>query len=234
MGVILICRLATGEEHFDAWGWRLPFLSSSVLLILSLFIRRKMKESVLFERLRNAGNICKHPLKESFTNKTNLYFISVALFGYLLGLQCLSMTVSVFVQTFLESSLKIETKLTFYIMTVAFTCIVPLFILSGYLSDRYGRKPIIIIGFLSAILSFYPIFMALTRYGYYVDPNAEVLVPNPNYSPGMLTFLIGLMNAMFALTNGPGTALLVELFPTRLRYTSLSIPYHISSGIFGG
>jgi MFS family permease len=144
------------------------------------------------------------------------------------------MTVSVYVQTFIEVTLKTESKLSFYLMTVSFASIVPIFVLAGYLSDRVGRKTIIIAGFLSSIITFYPIFLALSHYGPFEDPNAPILVVNPNYSPGMLSILIGSMNAMFALTNGPGTSLLVELFPTRIRYTSLSISYHLSAGIFGG
>jgi MFS family permease len=230
--VALISKLAVGDEKFDNWGWRIPFWFSGIFLLLSLLISRVMKESDMYVKLKSSGNVCKKPLVGAFTDKSNLYFITIALFGYLLGQQCLSTTVYVYTQMFIESSLKTESKLSFYLMTVSFASIVPIFILAGYLSDRIGRKTIITIGFLSSIITFYPIFLGLEHYGPFENPKSDILIPNPNYSPGMLSILIGSMNAMFAFTHGPGTALLVELFPTRTRYTSISIPYHISR-IFG-
>jgi len=110
----------------------------------------------------------------------------------------------------------------------------PGFLIVGSLSDKHGRKPFMLAGLFLACALFYPCYIGLYHFGPYVDPTAKALVANPSYSPVMLSFLVFVMTTFVCLVYGPIAAFLVELFPTSIRYTSMSLPYHIGNGVFGG
>ena len=135
--------------------------------------------------------------------------------------------------TYLQTSLQVSTNETYIIMAVALLAASPLFIIVGWASDIYGRKPFMLLGLLFATLTLYPLFWGMTKYGAVLTPPHKS-PPNPHYSPVLLCLFIFLQVCCAALAYGPLAAFLVELFPTNIRYTCLSVPYHIGAGVFGG
>jgi MFS family permease len=144
MGVIGTTRIVLGEDAFRTWGWRIPFLLSFVLLGVSIYIRIRMKESPLFVRMKADGKASKHPLKESFTNKTNLRYVLLALFGATAGQGVVWYTGQFYALTFLQATLKVNWKSAYVIVSIALALTTPLFVYFGRLSDRIGRKRIML------------------------------------------------------------------------------------------
>ncbi len=295
LGVIVFLKTFLGAEKFEAWGWRIPFLISIVLVFISFYIRLKMKESPMFEKLKMEGNVSKNPLKESFQKKANLKLVLLALFGAVMGQGVIWYTSQFYAQSFLENTCKIEFNESRYILLWAIALATPFFIVFGSLSDRFGRKWIMLGGMFLAIIFYRPIYQnfldrsnisvisenipvlnnelnASTKnkitdteknlittsevvelangFSYlktisepisFVSENNTV-VPSIKYSNIRLPFktyswfifLVFVQILFVTMVYGPIAAFLVDLFPTRIRYTSMSLPYHIGNGVFGG
>ncbi len=221
MGVIGATRIWLGEEAFREYGWRIPFLLSFVLLGVSLYIRLKMKESPLFTKLKQSGGTAKNPLKESFTNPVNLKYVLLALFGATAGQGVVWYTGQFYALTFLQNALGLVWSDAYIIMSIALLITTPLFIAFGAWSDRIGRKRIMLGGCALGAVTYVPIYMAMD---YFSDPL--------NW-PAMI-MLLAVQMVYVCMVYGPIAAFLVELFPTKIRYTSMSLPYHIGNGWFGG
>ena len=333
--VILLCRWATGDD-FEVWGWRIPFLVSVVLLAISVYIRLQLEESPAFEQIRAEGKLAKAPLTEAFANRGNLKIVLLALFGATAGQAVVWYAGQFYALFFLERTLQLEAASANLILIAALLIGTPFFVVFGALSDRIGRKTLVMTGCLLAVLTYFPTFKAITHYAnpaleravatapvvVVADPArcslqfdpvgkaafrescdvaktalARAGVPYRNeaatagatalvrigtgatavtvpafeggaldaaafkaatgdfgkqlrgaldtagYPPRadmsqvnypMVIALCAWLVILVTLVYGPIAAWLVELFPTRIRYTSMSLPYHIGNGWFGG
>ena len=310
--VVLTASLAMSHDAWVAWGWRLPFLFSLVLLAISLWTRAKLHESPVFRRMQAEGNVARNPLRESFDSWAKWRRVLVALFGVAAGLTVIFYTAQFQSLTFVQSALRIDDTSARMIVGTAATVSLGWYILFGWLSDRIGRKPPLLIGYAATLLLLFPLFHwmmaagnpglaqamarapvtvtgsdcrfdpfatkgqatscgklldALTRRGVPYrklegapgaapsiaiagrpapadDKGLDAALQAAGYQPGKVTppidraikvvIAIVLIGALSGATYGPVAALLVELFPARVRYTSMSLPYHIGSGYFGG
>ena len=242
MAIIGVTRGWMGEEAFRGGGahaiagWRIPFLFSFILLAVSLYIRLKLKESPLFAKLKSQGQLSRNPLKESFTNPVNLRYVLLALFGATAGQGVVWYTGQFYALTFLQTVLKLHWLPAYLIMAVALLLGTPFFLVFGHLSDRVGRKRIMLGGCLLAALTYIPIYMAMHA----VTPalgageKAVLLGAIPFANLVALIGLVFLQIIYVTMVYGPIAAYLVELFPTHIRYTSMSLPYHLGNGWFGG
>nr|WP_313633351.1 MFS transporter [Brevundimonas naejangsanensis] len=332
LAVILGVRFTVGEEAFVAWGWRIPFLVSILLLGVSLWIRLKLSESPAFKRMKAEGKGSTTPLKDSFMKWPNLKLVLIALFGLAAGQAVVWYTGQFYALFFLEKTLRVDPTLANILIAAALALATPFFIIFGWLSDKIGRKPIIMAGCLLAAVTYFPLFGALTEAAnprlaaaaasspvtvvadpadchFQFDPvgktvfnsscdvakthlakagvtyvneaapagtvaqvrigdrvvdsfNGKVLA-KADFDAQKKTWDAGLTAALAeagypakadsALVNkplvigilfllvlyvtmvyGPIAAALVEMFPTKVRYTSMSLPYHIGNGWFGG
>ena len=233
--VIGITRVALGEEAFTAWGWRIPFLLSAVLVALALYIRLKLRETPLFSRLKDAGNSSKQPLRDSLGNRRNWGLILLVLFGMTAGQAVVWYTGQFYALLFLQTSMGVGFVDSYIIVGTAIVLATPFFIFFGWLSDRIGRKPIILGGCLIAALTYYPIYNLMTEFS-----NPTFGADNKVVAGGAAPELIPLILLVFVqvlyvtAVYGPIAAFLVEFFPAKIRYTSLSLPYHLGNGWFGG
>jgi len=329
--VILICRKTMGAD-FEVWGWRIPFLISALLLAISVYIRLQLNESPLFQQMKAEGKGSKAPLTEAFANWSNGKIVLLALFGATAGQAVVWYCGQFYSLFYLTQTLKIEAFTANLLIAAALLIATPFFVVFGALSDRIGRKPIIMVGCLLAVFTYFPIFKAITHYGnpaietasatnpvvvtadpatcsFQFDPVGKktftsscdvaksVLakggVPYSNQpapagtvasvkigatevasfegsgleaaafktqsdafgtklkaalvaggypekadpaqiNTPMLILLLTILVLYVTMVYGPIAAWLVELFPTRIRYTSMSLPYHIGNGWFGG
>jgi MFS family permease len=313
LGVIMLVKLNMSDANFNAeWGgWRYPFWISIVLVIVSIYIRLRMKESPLFSKLKAEGNVSVNPLKESFRHRANFKMVLLALFGAVMGQGVIWYTGQFYAQYFLETKCYIEFGQSRTIMLWAIAFATPFFVFWGWLSDKVGRKWIMLLGMLGGVIFYRPIFseflqatsfsrqtvedklaanthfiptitksrlndkkdsliihtipkMVLPDRGLSFDivrtdtqyanaaQNAQAgqdQTSSENIKPGRDTyvnkklapnlywkfvFLVWVMILFVTMVYGPIAAFLVELFPTKIRYTSMSLPYHIGNGVFGG
>ncbi|APJ03055.1 MFS transporter [Silvanigrella aquatica] len=301
--VILACRLSLSEADFKSWGWRIPFLVSIVLLIVSVYIRLKLNESPIFLKMKQMGKTSKSPLRDSFLKKNNLKLVLLALFGATAGQGVVWYTGQFYALYFLQNTLKIDFQNSYIMIAISLIIATPFFVFFGKISDKIGRKKVILAGCLIAAIAYIPIFKGLTYFGNPALSHAMEIAPisietnkcnsdcaqlkealskkgyhfkfnvvesatdslvvkigseelkttdiaalddalkkvgypasaNPaeiNYV-GVVILLIILV-IFVTMVYGPIAAFLVELFPTRIRYTSMSFPYHIGNGWFGG
>ena len=231
LAVILGVRLLVGEAAFTAWGWRVPFLASSPLLALSLVLRLRLEESPAFSQLKLARKNSFTPLRDAFSNRRNRRLILISLFGITAGQGVVTFTIYFYALFFLQNTLNVETVTAYVLVGSAMLIGTPLMVFFGALSDRIGAHPIMLTGFGLAAIGYLPLFKALTRA---VNPH----YPEP-FDPGLLNgplavFILTLMMVMAAMVYGPITARLVDLFPIEIRYTSISLPFHLGNGWFGG
>lgn len=327
--VILGVRTAMGEDAFGAWGWRIPFLASIILLGVSVWIRLQLNESPVFARIKAEGKTSKAPLTEAFGQWKNLKIVILALIGLTAGQAVVWYTGQFYTLFFLTQTLKVDGATANILIAIALLIGTPFFLFFGSLSDRIGRKPIIMAGLLIAACTYFPLFKALTHY---TNPALEaatakspiVVIANPDecsfqfnpvgtakftsscdiaksalskaglnyenvaapagtlaeikvgdtvintydgkaadakdqgkafdktlattlktagYPPKadpsqinwpMSVVILTIMMIYVTMVYGPIAAMLVEMFPTRIRYTSMSLPYHIGNGWFGG
>jgi predicted MFS family arabinose efflux permease len=330
--VILLVRGQVGEEAFKAWGWRVPFLVSAVLLAVSLWIRLRLNESPVFQRMVAEGKGAERPLAESFGRWSNLRLVLLALAGLTAGQAVVWYTGQFYALFFLEKILKVDGATSNGLVAIALLLGAPFFVVFGWLSDRIGRKPVILAGCLLAVFTYFPIFKALTAaanpdlaaasarapvsvvadpddcafqfdpvgkktfasscdlaksalagagvsYGNEAAPEGAVaavrigdtLIPSfkgedlpppalkaqraawaktlaaglkdagypakadpAKIDKPMVVGLLWLLVLYVTMVYGPVAAALVEMFPARIRYTSMSLPYHIGNGWFGG
>ena len=324
--VVIGVRTWLGEAAFAAWGWRLPFLASIVLLGISLWIRLKLEESPVFARMKAEGKGSKAPLTEAFARWANLRLVLIALFGAVAGQAVVWYAGQFYALFFLERTLKVDGATANILIAIALALATPFFLLFGWLSDRIGRKKIILAGCALAALTYFPLFEALSRAAnpalYAASASAPVRVvadpqacsvqfdpvgrnkfdrrscdivksflarsgvsyANAASPPGnaarlevgsalivapeggaeaikafqdraraaltaagyperadpaaidkpLVVLILFVLVLYVTMVYGPIAALLVELFPTRIRYTSMSLPYHIGNGWFGG
>jgi MFS family permease len=331
--VVIGTRTAIGEDAFKSWGWRIPFLVSLLLLIVSLWIRMQLDESPVFVDMRNAGTTSKAPLAEAFGRWDNLKIVLICLLGAVMGQAVVWYTGQFYALFFLERMLRVDGATTNILTAIALALATPGFIFFGWLSDRIGRKPIIMAGCLLALLTYFPLFHALTRYAnpalyaaqaaspvtvvadpgecsFQFDPIGKnkfdstscdiaksflakagvsyrrvdapagqvaeirsgattLTAPDPRALMGaerkaaiaafqakvkttlsaagypdkadpagidrpMVTLILFILVLYVTMVYGPIAALLVELFPARIRYSAMSLPYHIGNGWFGG
>src|SRR5919109_4872444 len=222
--VILIIRQEMSEANFKAYGWRIPFLLSAVLLAISLYIRIRLRESPLFQRLKDQGKSSIKPLTDSLGSGRNWKMMMLALFGATAGQAVVWYTGQFYALFFLQSVCKVNYVMAYKIVGYSLLIGTPFFLVFGALSDRIGRKPIIMGGCLIAAITYVPIYAAMNA----------VAKPFTFTSAVLLTLLVFIQVIYVTMVYGPIAAYLVELFPARIRYTSLSIPYHIGNGDFGG
>ncbi|HWP47609.1 MAG TPA: MFS transporter [Candidatus Limnocylindrales bacterium] len=246
LGVILITRLSMGEAAFKAWGWRIPFILSILLVAMSYYIRIRLKESPLFAGMKAAGKTSRQPLTETFRNPENRKLMLLALLGATAGQAVVWYTGQFYALFFLQTVLKVNFVTANIIVAVALALGTPFFIVFGALSDKIGRKKIMMWGCLIAALTYFPIYYGMHYFAgptavikeAVVDATGKVITPavveavHPDVI--MLTLLILIQVIYVTMVYGPIAAFLVELFPTRIRYTSMSVPYHFGNGWFGG
>ena len=331
--VVIGTRTYMGEDAFKAWGWRIPFLVSIVLLAVSLWIRMQLAESPVFLKMKSQGTTSKAPLSEAFLRWGNLKIVIIALAGAVMGQAVVWYTGQFYALFFLERMLRVDGATTNILTAIALVLATPGFIFFGWLSDKIGRKPIILTGCLLALLTYFPLFGALTRYAnpalYAAQASAPVTViadpkecsfqfdpigknafdstscdiaksflaksgvsyqridapagtlaqirsgtntltaPDPKTTTGkerkaaiaayqkevkgvlaaagypdkanpttinkrMVVLILFVLVLYVTMVYGPIAALLVELFPARIRYSAMSLPYHIGNGWFGG
>ncbi len=230
--VILITRKTLGEDAFAAWGWRVPFLISIILVGISLWIRFSLRESPMYAKLKQKGGTSKNPITESFGNPFNLRYVALALFGATMGQGVVWYTGQFYALYYLQNIFKADLVSSNLIVGAALLIGTPLFLFFGNLSDRIGRKPIMLAGMVLAVLLYYPIYGLMAAFA--PTPGQLFLFPYIGYNPVMLSLLVLVQVVFVTMVYGPIAAFLVELFPTKIRYTSMSLPYHIGNGVFGG
>jgi MFS family permease len=307
--MVLACRHALTPDQFNAWGWRIPFIASLFMLAVSLYIRLKLNESPVFRTMKEAGTTSRNPFKDSLTYPGNLGRVAVALFGVAAGLTVIYYTSQFGTLYFLQGTARVGEEEALLYMAVGAMIAAPLYVGFGALSDRVGRKKLLLLGYGLTLLLLFPLFHlmadganpALARAAAtspvrlelprdcsfnvfspkHETPCAQALnylskrgVPYQKTNADQVAFQVGqeritgfdqeaytaaleragypdkadpgerqswkiilavaVMVALSAMTYGQVAAILVELFPARIRYTSMSVPYHIGSGYFGG
>ena len=233
--VLVGVRLLLGEAAFRVWGWRLPFLLSGVLVGVALYIRLSLKETPLFRALKESGKTSRAPIRDSFKDGAWKLMV-LALFGATAGQGVVWYTGQFYALFFLQNVLKVSLVQSSVLVGIALLLATPFFLVLGSLSDRIGRKPIMMTGCLLGALTYVPIYRAMTAAACGAPPPggfAQTFVCSPA-SPIALGALIFIQVLYVTMVYGPIAAFLVELFPGRVRYTSLSLPYHIGNGVFGG
>jgi MFS family permease len=219
--VVVGCRLWFGDAAFRAWGWRVPFLVSSLLLVIAMYIRLRLQEAPLFARLKEQGKSSKAPLRESLGTGRNWKMILLALMGATSGQATVWYTGQFVCLLFLQTQVfpRSDFVSPSVVAAIGLALGTPFFLVFGALSDRIGRKPVIMAGLLLAAVTYLPIYHAMKTSG----GNWAVLIP-----------LVFIQVIYVTLVYAPIAAFLVEYFPARIRYTSMSLPYHMGNGWFGG
>lgn len=291
--VILATKNVLTAKQFDDWGWRVPFWVSILMVIVSYMIRTNMDESPVFAKAKLEGKTSMNPIKESFGNKYNLKFVLLALFGATMGQGVVWYTGQFYAMNFLKTVMNVDSSQVDTLLGIALILGTPFFIFFGWLSDKIGRKYIMMAGILFAVLLYRPVYKAMyqttnienkveisdksntissvvenkeqatdsvyTIKKEYTDgtqllqiktirlengkallldgkPKAETktTITINNADKWMLVFLVFLQVIFVTMVYGPIAAFLVEMFPAKIRYTSMSLPYHVGNGIFGG
>jgi MFS family permease len=232
--VILVTQQVMGDAAFKDWGWRVPFALSGILVVVSYFIRRNMDESPLFSKLKAEGRLSENPLKEAFASKANRRLMLIAMFGAIVGQGVVWHTGQFYAQIFINKILQVDFITTNLIIAASLVVGTPLFVYFGSLSDRVGRKKVMLGGMGLAALGYYPLFSWMAT----IVSEEGTLINGSIFLTWTgkleLAFICSLLVSFAAMAYGPIAAFLVELFPTKIRYTSLSIPYHFANGVFGG
>ena len=219
--MIVLSRHLVGEQAFKAWGWRLPFLFSVILVVFSIFLRMRLQETPIYMALKAAGRTTKTPLRDVFLDKTNLKVLLLATFGVTAGQGVIGMTSNFFSLQFMQAVLKINISTSSAVSAVALALSIPVYFGFGWLSDHVGRRKLMVSGLMLAGVLYLPIYMAMKYFSNPVNPFA-------------LCFLVWLQLSLNAMVVGPLMAFLTESFPAKVRTTSVTIPFNIGNGIIGG
>ena len=231
--VILVTRALTGEAAFKAWGWRIPFLLSALLVVMSFYIRRRMSESPVFEKMKAEGTVSRMPIREAFGTPERWKIFFSVLFGVVAGQAVVFYTGQFFALFFIQKVLKLSLTDSYVAVAVGIVIGTPFYLISGALSDRIGRKRMIIGGLFLAALTLYPIYRGMMWAGGPITGvGAAAVALTPNIP--VLALLVAVQVLLVTLSYGPMAAFLVESYPARIRYTSMSLPYHLGNGWFGG
>lgn len=285
ISVILIIKNLMSQPSWESWGWRLPFLVSAVLVFVSVYVRRKMTESPLFAKAKAEGKTSDNPLKDSFGNKENLKIVLLAFLGLAVGGGVIAW-VGFYAQSFMLKTMLVDYGQANTIFIIGILLGIPFFFFFGWLSDKIGRKYILLIGMLLSIIGFRSIFSGMhqvvnleqkienkstikintetrtilgsnavvtnTTQHFYTDGTILTEIKKDITAIGTrktdvqktiilgkaakwkLIFFIFLLEFLFAVSYAPVATFMVEMFPLKIRYTSLSLPYHFGYGIFGG
>ena len=265
--VILLVQNSMSVQTFSNWGWRIPFLISLLLVGVSMYMRLRMKESPIFKQIKSSGMTSAQPLKDAFAKWENLKHVLISLFGATAGQGVVWYTGQFYALFHLQTILKINGRSANYIVAIALLLGMPLFVFFGGLSDKIGRKKIMMLGCALAALSYLPIYHAMQRVAGSevvtavsqknpvtgaisltpqtmvngsIQPAKEVLTYTTfanlitNATAWQLILLVFIQVVFVTMVYGPIAAYLVEAFPAKIRYTALSLPYHIGNGVFGG
>lgn len=292
--VILITKGFLSKEAFDDWGWRVPFWVSIIMVFVSYLIRKNMDESPVFAKAKAEGKTSSNPLKESFGNRYNLKFVLLALFGATMGQGVVWYTGQFYAMSFLKTVMAVDSSQVDTLLGIALICGTPFFVFFGWLSDKVGRKAIMMSGLLIAIIAYRPIYRAMyhttdlalkteivhqtkivpslkevdgtkmdsiyTTSKAFTDGTTAEEIKTKHFENGklmldekgkdkietkvtktinsndkwMLVLLVFIQVIFVTMVYGPIAAFLVEMFPVKIRYTSMSLPYHVGNGIFGG
>jgi MFS family permease len=222
LAVILGTQRYVGAEAFAEWGWRVPFLISLLLVAIAIYIRLTLAETPVFQDIKAKGQTTTNPWREAFMSRNIKYIIVASI--VVLGQGCVWYSGQFWALFFLQKVKNVDVLSSSYIIAIALLIATPTLIFWGWLSDKVGRKPIILGGMALASITYYPLYTAL---GTYADPKTGI-----NYPMSILIVVI-LVNYV-GMTYGPIGAFLAEFFPGRIRYTSVSVPYHIGNGWGGG
>src|SRR6266513_2502966 len=221
LAVIIGTRESLGTEAWNAWGWRIPFLLSLLMVAIAIYIRLRLQETPIFQSIKARGQTATNPWREAFLSQ-NLKYVVIASV-VVLGEGVVWYSGQFWALYFLQQIRKPDVLTPAIITGIALLIATPTLILFGWLSDKIGRKPIILAGFALAALTYYPLYTAL---GKAADP------ANTNYPLAIL--IVAIMVSYVGMVYGPIGAFLAEYFPARIRYTSVSVPYHIGNGWGGG
>src|SRR6266699_1087070 len=219
--VIIVTREVLGTEAFNAWGWRIPFLLSLLMVAIAIYIRLQLQETPIFQAIKAKGQTSTNPWREAFWSQNIRYVLIASI--VVIGEGVVWYSGQFWALYFLQQIRKPDVLTPAIITGIALLIATPTLIFFGWLSDKVGRKPIFLAGFALAALTYYPLYMAL---GKAADP------ANTNYPLAIL--IVAIMVSYVGMVYGPIGAFLAEYFPARIRYTSVSVPYHIGNGWGGG
>jgi len=221
LAVIIATRTYFGNQVFDAWAWRVPFLVSFLLVAIAIYIRLQLQETPIFQEIKARGQMTRNPWREAFLS-SNIKYILIATI-VLIGQGVVWYSGQFWALYFLQQVSKVDALTSAYIVGAALLIATPSLIFFGWLSDQIGRKPVILGGMLLAAITYYPLYLWL---GTVTQPG------NINYPTAI--FIIFILVCYVGMVYGPVGAFLAEYFPGRIRYTSVSVPYHIGNGWGGG
>ncbi|MBB4359675.1 MFS family permease [Bradyrhizobium sp. CIR48] len=221
LAVIILTRTYAGNQAFDEWAWRIPFLVSFLLVAIAIYIRLQLQETPIFQEIKARGQMTRNPWKEAFLS-SNIKYIGIAIV-VLIGQGVVWYSGQFWALYFLQQVSKVDPLTSAYIVGAALLIATPSLIFFGWLSDQIGRKPVILGGMLLAAITYYPLYLWL---GSVTQPG------NINYPTAI--FIIFILVCYVGMVYGPVGAFLAEFFPARIRYTSVSVPYHIGNGWGGG
>lgn len=219
--VIIGTRQMVGTEAFNEWGWRIPFVLSLLLVAVAIYIRLRLQETPIFQAMKAKGQTAVNPWREAFLGP-NLKYVAVATI-VVIGEGCVWYSSQFWALYFLQTVKQVDVLTSSVIVGAALLLATPTLVLFGWWSDKIGRKPIILAGFLLAAVTYYPLYLALGRFA---EPGAV------NYPMAIL--VVAILVSYVGMVYGPIAAFLAEYFPARIRYTSVSVPYHIGNGWGGG
>ncbi|WP_027579154.1 MFS transporter [Bradyrhizobium sp. Ai1a-2] len=221
LAVIILTRIYFGDQAFNEWAWRVPFLLSFLLVAIAIYIRLQLQETPIFQEIKARGQMTRNPWKEAFLS-ANIKYIGIAII-VLIGQGVVWYSGQFWALYFLQQVSKVDALTSAYIVGAALLLATPSLIFFGWLSDLIGRKPVILGGMLLAAITYYPLYLWL---GTVTQPG------NINYP--IAIFIIFILVCYVGMVYGPVGAFLAEFFPSRIRYTSVSVPYHIGNGWGGG